>query len=145
MKRLFLIILSFNLCLASYTQISVNKVMSSGKDTNVVGKPKSYGEVVTDNALTDVGLFKIHKVADRYYFEIPDSLFERDILVVNRIVKGPAGWGLVSDLGKYGFAGDIIGKNLIQFARGPRNKIFIKSVFIFSKSKDSTSNGLYNS
>ncbi|OQP59912.1 hypothetical protein A3860_35975 [Niastella vici] len=147
MKRLYLIALAINLFIASYAQISVNTVivLSGNRDTSITGKPKSYNEVVTNNALTSIGLFKVHKVTDRYYFEIPDSLLDRDILVVNRIVKGPAAWGLVSDLGKYGFSGDIIGKNMIRFVRGPQNKVFIKSVFIFSKSKDSTNNGLYNS
>src|SRR3982751_4762618 len=36
--------------------------------------PKPYKDVITDKAITDEGLFKVHKVDDKYYFEIPDSL-----------------------------------------------------------------------
>jgi hypothetical protein len=53
--------------------------------------PKPYKEVITDKAVTDDGLFKVHKVDEKYYFEIPDSLLGRDILVVNRISKAAAG------------------------------------------------------
>ena len=52
---------------------------------------KSYKQVITDKAQTDEGLFTFHKVEDKYYFEIPDSLLEREILIVSRIsghVKG---------------------------------------------------------
>ena len=35
--------------------------------------------------MTDDGLFKVHKIDDKYYFEIADSLMEREILVVSRI------------------------------------------------------------
>lgn len=35
------------------------------------------------------GFFKVHCIEGKYFFEIPDSLFGRDILIVNRIVKAP--------------------------------------------------------
>ena len=53
--------------------------------------PKPFAEVVTDNAETDEGLFTVHKVDGKYYFEIPFDLLEEEILVVSRIsghVKG---------------------------------------------------------
>src|ERR1700741_2437390 len=53
--------------------------------------PKPYKDVITSKAVSDGGLFWVHKVDDKYYFEIPDSLFNRDILVVNRISKAAAG------------------------------------------------------
>ena len=46
---------------------------------------KPYREIITDDAVTDDGLFKVHKIDDKYYFEIADSLMEREILVVSRI------------------------------------------------------------
>ena len=53
--------------------------------------PKPYKDVITDKAKTDEGLFKVHKIEDKYFFEIPDSLLNREILVVNRISKAAAG------------------------------------------------------
>jgi hypothetical protein len=50
-----------------------------------------YAKVITKEAVSDAGLFTVHKVEDKYYFEIPNSVLEQEILVVSRIsgtVKG---------------------------------------------------------
>lgn len=57
------------------------------------GEIKKFSDVITDKAETDEGLFTIHKIDDKYYFEIPDSLYERDMLVVTRIAKTASGIG----------------------------------------------------
>lgn len=52
---------------------------------------KDYSEVITSEAVSDTGLISTHLVEGNYYFEIGDSLLEREILVVSRIsgfVKG---------------------------------------------------------
>jgi len=51
------------------------------------GAIQPYAKVVTKDAKTDDGLFKIHYVDDKYLFEIPDSLLEREMLMVTRIAK----------------------------------------------------------
>ena len=54
-------------------------------------KGKTYSDIITDEAESDEGLFHVHKVDDKYYFEIPNDLLEKEILVVSRIaghVKG---------------------------------------------------------
>lgn len=48
-------------------------------------KGKTFEDVITEDAITDEGLFHIHKVKDKYYFEIPNDLMDKDILVVSRI------------------------------------------------------------
>src|SRR4051812_48442611 len=50
-----------------------------------------YEKVITSKAKTDDGLFKVHKVEDKYYFEIPDTLLGREILSVTRIAKTATG------------------------------------------------------
>jgi Met-zincin/Domain of unknown function (DUF5117)/Domain of unknown function (DUF5118) len=96
--------------------------------------PKPYKDVITDKAKTDDGLFKVHKVDDKWYFEIPDSLLGRDIMVVNRItrssVNAPKTFG--------GYAGDEINESVIRFEKGPNNKIYLKSISYTTISKDST-------
>jgi len=49
------------------------------------GKIKPYDEVITKNAETRKGVFSVHKVDEKYYFEVPDSLLERDMLIVSKI------------------------------------------------------------
>lgn len=46
---------------------------------------KAYDEVITDEAVTDEGLFAVHQVDDKYYYEIPDALLGDEMLLVSRI------------------------------------------------------------
>ena len=50
-------------------------------------KEKVYSDIITDKAITDEGLFDVHKVDGKYYYEIHDSLLGRDMLMVTRIAK----------------------------------------------------------
>ncbi|MFT5647108.1 MAG: hypothetical protein ACI976_001797, partial [Aureispira sp.] len=49
------------------------------------GAPKPYKKVITKEALTQEGLITTHKVDDKYYFELPMDLLEKEIMVVSRI------------------------------------------------------------
>lgn len=97
--------------------------------------PKPYREVITDKAKTDEGLFKVHRVDDKYFFEIPNSLLGRDILVVNRISKAAAGMRN----GFFGYAGDQIGQNVIRFEKGPNNRVFLRNISFAEYARDSAS------
>ncbi|NEV92591.1 zinc-dependent metalloprotease [Psychroflexus sp. YR1-1] len=54
---------------------------------------KPYGKIITSKAKSDEGLFKVHKVDEDYFFEIPDSLFNREMLMVTRIAQTAQGIG----------------------------------------------------
>ncbi len=54
---------------------------------------KPYSKVITKDAKTDKGLFDVHKIDEKYFYEIPDSLFEREMLMVTRIAKTASGIG----------------------------------------------------
>ncbi|HSR67554.1 MAG TPA: zinc-dependent metalloprotease [Acidobacteriota bacterium] len=56
-------------------------------------KIKPYGEVITDKAETDEGIFKVHKIEDKYYYEIPRSEMGKDFLWVTTIAKTTLGVG----------------------------------------------------
>jgi len=55
--------------------------------------PKPYDKVITKEAKSDSGLFTVHKVDEKYFYEIPDTLFEREMLMVTRIAKTASGLG----------------------------------------------------
>ncbi len=101
--------------------------------------PKPYSEVITSKTRTSKGLLVTHKVDEKFYFEIPDSLMNREILVVNRISKAPAG----SRAGFLGYAGDEIGENVIQFEKGPNNKVFLRTISYRESGRDSA--GMFQS
>ncbi len=86
----------------SYSSVAVEKISRDfclWKDKNIrpeqiedensekESKLKSYAEVISKNAKTQKGVFKIHCVKNDFYFEIPDSLMKRDFLLVNKISK----------------------------------------------------------
>jgi len=56
-------------------------------DKSKTKKEKTYSDVINDKAVSDTGLFDVHKVDEKYYYEINDSLLGRDMLMVTRIVK----------------------------------------------------------
>ncbi|MCY7310247.1 MAG: zinc-dependent metalloprotease [Chitinophagaceae bacterium] len=104
--------------------------------TTTTNGPKPYKEVITSKAVSDGGLFWVHKLEDKYFFEIPDSLFNREILVVNRISKASAG---MRTGGFFGYGGDQIGQGVIRFEKGPNNKVFLRTISYAEYAKDSTS------
>lgn len=81
---------------------------------------KPYDKVITKEAVTDDGLFKVHKIKDKYYFEIQDSLLNKDMLLVSRISKLPSNLG-----GGYVNAGSKTNEQLITWERF-QDKILIK-------------------
>ncbi|MFT5986215.1 MAG: hypothetical protein ACI825_001715 [Planctomycetota bacterium] len=54
---------------------------------------KDYDEIITKDAISDSGLFTVHKVKKDYYYEIPDSLFNKEMLMVSRIAKTASNLG----------------------------------------------------
>ncbi|MBB6326265.1 hypothetical protein FHS59_001893 [Algoriphagus iocasae] len=55
--------------------------------------PKPYSEVITKEAKSKDGLFKVHQIEDKYYYEIPESMFGKDMLMVTTIAKTADGIG----------------------------------------------------
>ena len=53
---------------------------------NSKDKAKSFASIVSE-ATKDLGLFNVYLKDDKYYYEIPDSLLGRDMLMVTRISK----------------------------------------------------------
>jgi hypothetical protein len=51
--------------------------------------------VITSEAVTKDGLFRVHRVGERLYFEIPRSGAGREILVLQRTAAGGSDDGLL--------------------------------------------------
>jgi hypothetical protein len=82
---------------------------------------KEYGKVITKDAVSDEGLFTVHKVDKKYYFEIPNKYLNKDMLLVSRLSKLPSNLG-----GGYVNAGSETNEQLIVWERF-QDKILIKS------------------
>lgn len=106
---------------------SKKKQKAAAATTAVVAKPKAdsvknalkpYSEVITAKAQTQKGLFTVHKIGDKYFFEISNDLLKKEILAVNRLSQSTPG------AGNYG--GEQVGARVVYWELGPSNKLFLK-------------------
>ena len=80
--------------------ISIKTTSSKKSKAPAVEKPKPkkgdlkpYDEIITEDAVSDSGLFTVHKIDADFFYEIPDSLFDKEMLMVTRISKTASGIG----------------------------------------------------
>ena len=71
---------------------------SGSADTKAAGsddetKMKKYSEVIKESMTTDEGVFAVHRDTEKIFFEIPDSLLDREMLLVTRMARTHAGMG----------------------------------------------------
>ena len=122
---------------------SVKVDVKAKKDTVNTAKPKDkkpekiqpFEKVITSKAVSDEGIITVHKVEDKYFFEIPDKALKKEFLVVTRLTKA----GAEMRMGTVGYAGDQISQNVISFEKGPNDKVFLRSISYVDYAKDSTS------
>lgn len=110
----------------SFGQKKDRKKKSKDK-TEVVAKkpeekkgPKPYKKVIDSSAVTQKGLIDIHKLKDKYLFEISDSLIGKEIMTITRYSKTPAGGGI--------FGGEEINRQVVKFEKGPSDNILLRSI-----------------
>ncbi|MDB5247836.1 MAG: zinc-dependent metalloprotease [Segetibacter sp.] len=95
--------------------------------------PKPYKDVITSKAVTQKGLFTVHKVEEKYYFEVPDSILNREIMAVTRYVKVPANSGS----GRPTYGGEETNEQTIAFEKGPSNNVFMRVITLVNTSDSS--------
>jgi len=83
---------TFLFCLLLSLNLAAQKPTTK-EDSKKPKKEKTYEDIITKEAITDKGLFNIHKVKEKYYYEINDTLFGREMLMVTRIAKTASGLG----------------------------------------------------
>ncbi|HWY87608.1 MAG TPA: DUF5117 domain-containing protein, partial [Gemmataceae bacterium] len=103
-----------------------NKDKKDGKfKQSKSGELKKYEDVITAKAKTSIGVFTVHRIEDKVYFEIPASAYGKLMLWTSEVAKAPpgVGWG-----GKAG------GKTFLRWERRG-NKILLWQV-AFEKRAD---------
>ena len=134
-----LVVLLFFACTLSSAHGQILSILTAARTDTAVKPPpppvprtdlKSYANVITPRYQTQRGLFTVHQLRDTVYFEIPDSILHRDIMVINRLDKGPGGSGA--------YAGEELDEKTIQFEKGADSSIRIRYDLVISDA-DSTS------
>ncbi|MDO6490043.1 MULTISPECIES: zinc-dependent metalloprotease [unclassified Cellulophaga] len=138
MKKILLLCVAATLFSATSINAQKKKKSKKGKAEQTTplqktkkGDIKNYSQVVTKDAITDEGLFKVHKVDKKYLYEIPFSKLNKDMLWVTRIAKIPTGLG-----GGYMNAGSKTNEQMVNWTRF-QDKILLKSKS-YSNVADST-------
>lgn len=128
MKKTLLLCVAATLFSATSITAQKKKKSKKGKTEQVTpvqkskkGDIKNYSQVVTKDAVTDEGLFKVHKVDKKYLYEIPFNKLDKDMLWVTRIAKIPTGLG-----GGYMNAGSKTNEQMVNWTRF-QDKILLKS------------------
>ena len=87
--------------------------------------PRPYDQVITSAAKSERGVVAVHKVAERFFFEIDHAMFGRDFLLVSRLSGAPRGGG--------GFqtAGSSINERMVRWERRDTT-IYLKSIAVDS-------------
>ncbi len=86
------------------------------------GPFKDYKKVITDEAKSDEGLFTVHLLDDKVYYEIPFDKLNKEMLMVSRIVQLPLGLG-----GGYTNAGSKAREQVVRWHRKGK-KVFLRIV-----------------
>ena len=79
-----------------------------------------YDKIIKKNAVSKSGLFTVDEVDNKYYFQIPDSLFNRYMIVVTRYLSTPEGMGI--------FGGEKANEQTIYFEKGGNSTVYLRSL-----------------
>jgi len=88
---------------------------------------KSYNEIIKDSAQTKPGLFTVHKVDEKYYYEIPEAMLGKEMLMVTTIAKTANG---------IGYGGERTNTQMLRWEKKDKN-ILLKVVSYANTAADS--------
>lgn len=134
MKKLVLTAVVLILCgVTAYPQFKGKKKNKEEKTVEKTAndsvKVKKYDEIITSKAVTKRGLFTVHKVDEKWFFEISDSILNREFLAITRIVKAPAGAGI--------YGGELVNQSSLYWEKTKDKKLLLRSSIMVNHS-DST-------
>ncbi|MGQ0538067.1 MAG: zinc-dependent metalloprotease [Gemmatimonadaceae bacterium] len=92
--------------------------------------PRPYAQVITDRAVSDTGGITVHRVDERWFFEVPDSLVRRDFLFVTRIA------GVPSNFGGFTSAGTSVEERVVRWQR-QGDRVVLRAVAFDAVADDS--------
>jgi len=79
---------------------------------------KPYDEIITEDAISEEGVFTVHQIKEKVYYEIPTDELNTEFLWVGQIAKTTAGAG---------FGGQAIGNRVVRWERREK-RILLRSV-----------------
>jgi hypothetical protein len=81
-------------------------------------EPRPYERVITKEAKSQPGIFTVHQIKERYYYEIPASELNKEFLWVNQVARTTVG---------VGYGGQALGSRVVRWERRG-NRVFLRSI-----------------
>ena len=89
-----------------------------GRPDQQPAEPRPYERVITKEAKSDEGIFTIHTIKEKIYYEIPKSELQKEFLWVSQIAKTTMGAG---------YGGQAAGNRVVKWER-KGNRILLRNV-----------------
>ncbi|HEX8363010.1 MAG TPA: zinc-dependent metalloprotease [Longimicrobium sp.] len=89
-------------------------------------RPRPYASVITSAAQTRRGMFAVHRVGDRLYFEIPRRELNKDMLIVGRYARAAAADPNLPGGGFGAYGGDQFMERTMRWERNG-NRVILRS------------------
>ncbi|HEV8383715.1 MAG TPA: DUF5118 domain-containing protein, partial [Candidatus Acidoferrales bacterium] len=90
----------------------------AGPQREAPAEIKPYDKVITKEAKSLPGIFTVHMVKDKYYYEIPASELNKDFLWVSQIARTTFG---------VGYGGQALGNRVVRWERRDK-RVFLRGV-----------------
>lgn len=81
-------------------------------------QPRPYDQVITKEAMSDDGIFKVHRIREQIFYEIPKAQLGKDFLWVTQIKRTATGVGL---------GGDPVGSRVVRWELSG-NRVLLREV-----------------
>jgi len=95
------------------------------------GALKPYAEIITKEAVSQTGLFKVHRIDDKVFFEIPNAMLGRELLWQTEIAELPQ---------NLGYPGTGMGTRVVRFTRRG-NKVYLRNVDFAMRADERSDDG----
>ena len=89
-----------------------------GRPSSAEPEIKPYDKVITKDAKSTPGIFTVHQIKDKYYYEIPNAELGKDFLWVQQIARTTLGAG---------YGGQALGSRVVRWERRDK-KILLRDV-----------------
>jgi len=91
----------------------------TGRQQGPSTEPQPYERVITKDAKSKKGVFTVHQVKDKYFYEIPKTEMGKDFLWVSQIERTTLG---------VGYGGQALGSRVVRWELGENNRVFLRLV-----------------
>lgn len=99
---------------------------SRGPGASGATAPRPYNRVITSEAITRRGMFAVHRVGDKLFFEIPRKEMRKDMLIVGRYARAAAADPNLPP-GQFGaYGGDQFAERTLRWER-TGNRVILRS------------------